>query len=45
MELIKNKHRSRVIDENLKNSTILATTELAPDMNDLVKNKQARKSY
>ena len=31
MKLIKNEHQSRMTDENLKNSMILATTELTPD--------------
>ena len=30
-------------DENLKNSMILATTELTSDMNNLVKSKQTHK--
>ena len=43
MKLIKNK--SRMTDENLKNSTIPATTELTSDINNLVKSKQAHKSH
>ena len=45
MKLIKNKHRSKVTDENLKNSMILATTELTPNINNLVKRKQVHKSF
>ncbi|KOX71274.1 hypothetical protein WN51_03508 [Melipona quadrifasciata] len=37
VKLIKNKHREfKITDENLKNSMILATTELTPDINNLV---------
>ena len=45
MNMIKNKIRSRLSDYNLKNCLVLSTTNLTPNITDLVKAKRSQKSH
>ena len=45
MKMIKNKMRSRLSNSNLKNCLVLLTTNLTPNITDLVKGKQSQKSH
>lgn len=45
MKLIKNRNRASLTDKNLNGLMVLATTELQPDIDSLVANKQLQKSH